>query len=78
MKFDYKKFVKVINDRKFYEAYEMKGNFGLRKIAKETKVSPATLSRILNGKKADIDTILRICTWLKKSITNFNIVVNFR
>lgn len=71
MKFNYKKFAKDINERKFKESYELKAPFGLRQMAKEISVSPATLSRILNGKKADVDTILLICTWLKKPIIYF-------
>lgn len=63
MKFNYKMFAKAIID--------YRKNIGLRELGKQMKVSPSTLSRILNGKKSDIDSILKICTWLKKPITNF-------
>lgn len=37
---------------------------GVRETAKEVGVSPATLSRVENGKVPDLDTFSKICAWL--------------
>lgn len=37
---------------------------GVREVAKEIGVSPATLSRVENGKIPDLDTYGKICQWL--------------
>lgn len=37
---------------------------GIREIAKEIGISPATLSRIENGKIPDLETFGKICSWL--------------
>jgi len=39
---------------------------GVRQIAKEIGISPATLSRVENGKVADLETFRKICAWLKE------------
>jgi transcriptional regulator with XRE-family HTH domain len=46
-----------------------RGELGLRDTAARIseitgKISPATLSRVEQGKAPDVDTFLRICTWL--------------
>jgi transcriptional regulator with XRE-family HTH domain len=71
MKFNYKDFAKAIINNRFEISYKSKRNFGLRGIAKSCGVSASTLSRVINGKKADIDTILAICSWLKTDIAKF-------
>jgi len=38
---------------------------GLREAAKLIGVSPATLSRIENGKVPDLDTFSKLCKWLE-------------
>jgi transcriptional regulator with XRE-family HTH domain len=38
---------------------------GIRDVAREISISPATLSRIENGKLPDIETFSKICRWLK-------------
>lgn len=38
---------------------------GIREIAKEIGISPATLSRVENGKEPDLDTFRKICQWLR-------------
>ena len=35
------------------------------KASAEIGISKATLSRVLVGRKFDVDTLLRICTWLE-------------
>lgn len=37
---------------------------GIREAAKEVGVSPATLSRVENGKVPDLETFSKICAWL--------------
>jgi UDP-N-acetylglucosamine 1-carboxyvinyltransferase len=49
-----------------------RGTRGLREIAQEIgNVSPATLSRIENGKMLDVETFLAICDWLELSPQQF-------
>jgi len=44
---------------------EKRGDQGIREIAKEIGISPATLSRIERGKVPDLETFSKICRWLK-------------
>lgn len=45
-----------------------RGNRGLRETAKEIGgVSASTLSRLEQGKMPDLDTFMRLCTWLNVS-----------
>lgn len=37
---------------------------GVRDTAKEVGISPATLSRVENGKIPDLETFCKICAWL--------------
>lgn len=37
---------------------------GVREAAKEAGISPATLSRIENGKVPDLETFGKVCAWL--------------
>lgn len=37
---------------------------GVREAAKEIGISPATLSRVENGKVPDLDTFGKVCGWL--------------
>lgn len=43
---------------------EKRGGEGIRDIAAEIGISPATLSRIENGKLPDLETFSKICRWL--------------
>lgn len=43
---------------------EKRGSMGLREAAKNIGISPATLSRIENGKVPDLDTFSKLCRWL--------------
>ncbi len=55
---------------KFSNAFRAHLNYGdsLRNIGKKIGVSAATLSRVLNGNNADINTILKICDWMNTKI----------
>src|SRR5258708_1265898 len=44
---------------------ERRGNSGIRQIAKEIGVSPATLSRVERGYLPDLETFSKICKWLQ-------------
>jgi transcriptional regulator with XRE-family HTH domain len=44
---------------------EKRGERGIREVAKEIGVSPATLSRVERGLLPDLETFSKICDWLK-------------
>ncbi|MFB3921974.1 MAG: helix-turn-helix domain-containing protein [Terriglobia bacterium] len=44
---------------------ERRGDRGIRVVAFEIGVSPATLSRVERGKLPDLDTFTKICEWLE-------------
>ena len=44
---------------------ERRGDRGIREVAKEIGISPATLSRIEHGKVPDLETFRKVCRWLK-------------
>lgn len=43
---------------------EKRGGQGVRATAVEVGISPATLSRVENGRLPDIETFGKICSWL--------------
>jgi transcriptional regulator with XRE-family HTH domain len=63
--FDLKKFADTFNKHRTNERYS------LRQIAKILGSTAATLSRIENYRKADIDTVSTICEWMNIPITRF-------
>jgi len=44
---------------------DRRGKGGIREVAHEIGISPATLSRVENGKLPDLDTFSKICKWLR-------------
>jgi transcriptional regulator with XRE-family HTH domain len=44
---------------------------GIRDTAKEVGVSPATLSRVENGRVPDLDTFGKICRWLGEDASTY-------
>lgn len=44
---------------------DRRGSRGVREVAAEIGVSPATLSRVESGKLPDLLTFKKICSWLK-------------
>jgi transcriptional regulator with XRE-family HTH domain len=44
---------------------DRRGGRGVRDVAREIGISPATLSRVEAGKLPDLETFRKICFWLK-------------
>ena len=44
---------------------DRRGNRGLREVAREIGTSPATLSRIEEGKMPDLTTFGKLCQWIE-------------
>ena len=44
---------------------EKRGPYGIRATAAKIGISPATLSRVENGRLPDLENFRRICRWLK-------------
>lgn len=44
---------------------QKRGGRGIREVAREIGISPATLSRVETGKQPDLKTFGLICKWLK-------------
>ena len=44
---------------------EKRGKVGIRATARQIGLSPATLSRVENGRLPDLDNFTRICRWLE-------------
>lgn len=44
---------------------ERRGGRGIREVAKDIGISPATLTRVEAGRLPDLATFQKICTWLK-------------
>lgn len=49
---------------KIIKLYRAVNDIGVRELANELKISPATLSRIENGKDVEGKTMLLIINWL--------------
>lgn len=67
------KLMREFNFQLLSEKVKSKLNYGdsVRAIAPTIGVSHSTLSRIISGKSADMNTIVRVCDWLDLPITNF-------
>jgi transcriptional regulator with XRE-family HTH domain len=51
-------------DRLAQRIQERRAGKGIREAATEVGVSPATLSRVENGKIPDLETFSKVCRWL--------------
>lgn len=58
-------------DRLARRIEERRAGMGIRQAAKEANVSPATLSRVENGKVPDLETFSKICQWLGEDPSEF-------
>ena len=65
--FDYKEFSEAIKAKRGREDT-------LRSMSDQTGVSVATLSRVMQGKCSSVETILKVCYWLKQPITDFIVI----
>ena len=77
MKFNYYLLAVKINEKMFAIMAQQKKKFGLRYFADVIKISSATLSRVLNQKSADVNTILTILNWLDLPFEGFIIHKTF-
>lgn len=50
---------------------ERRGNRGIREVAKEIGISPATLTRVEGGRIPDLGTFSKVCVWLKVNPADF-------
>ena len=44
---------------------DKRGDRGIREVAKEISISPATLSRVERGYLTDLETFKKVCQWLE-------------
>lgn len=58
-------------DRLALKIQERRAGQGIRDAAREVGVSPATLSRVENGKIPDLETFSKICRWLGEDPADF-------
>jgi len=71
MKFNQWFFIKSINDKMFLANYANNKKLGLRFFSKEIGISTPTLSRVLSKKTFEVDTLFKICSWLKMDLNKF-------
>ncbi len=76
-RFKQKLFSDAVKEKMFSEMANQKRRIGVREFSKQANVSPATLSRIENGKMPDLETYFRICFWMKRSANEFYIQTKF-
>ena len=69
--FNYDLFIKCIVEKRWQDANTEKQNQGLRHLASKIGTTAATLSRILNGRPIDLETAIKTCLWLNKSVDFF-------
>ncbi len=67
--------INSFNQKKFsYKLKEkrvMQKSISMDKAASEIGISKATIHRVENGTNPDINTFIKICTWLEEPITSF-------
>lgn len=56
----YKFLIQILNERIDY--------FGVRFVAKEASMSPATLHRIAKGKKPDLESFIKLCEYFRINV----------
>lgn len=71
MKFNYREFNKAFTGKRFEMIYKSQQDVSMRDLSAKIGISHSTISRFVNGKKLDIDSILKICAWMGKKIGDF-------
>lgn len=66
LKYDGEKLAKEVRTKRLITL-----NVDLRKAAKQIGIGYATLSRIENEKKPDIETLAAVCKWINTPIDSF-------
>jgi len=70
-KFDRIAFVREVINKRFRVEFARKRHIGLREIGKDIGISASTVSRIINGKMIDIDSLILVCAWIEIDIDEF-------
>lgn len=71
MDFDKEKFTADINKKMHDVMFKAQKKFGLRYFSSQIGISSATFHRVTSFKDFDLKTLLSICTWLDKPITDY-------
>ncbi len=66
MKFDSVSFGKAVRTSRVIDR-----DLDLKDVEKQTGVSIATLSRVENGAKPDVNTLAALCSWMNKTMESF-------
>lgn len=64
--FDQKKFSYNLKEKRV-----MQRSISMDKAASEIGISKATIHRVENGANPDLETFVKICTWLEEPISTF-------
>lgn len=65
------KFREAVIETAFNTMADKKRRIGMREFAPQIGISPATLSRVMNGGEPDINTFFKLCYWMKRSSNEF-------
>lgn len=63
--------IKAIREKMFSIMKDENKRFSDTYFANQIGISKATLSRILNFKEADLNSIISVCKWIEQPIDNF-------
>lgn len=69
--FNWKGFAGALKTERFRRQYEEEKRIGLRQLGKEAGVNFTTVSRIENGKRADIESVILLCRWMRANVNEF-------
>lgn len=69
--FKYEAFALEIKKKRLEQMSRELRTIGLRELSREIGVSLATISRVLRGRKIELETVLTLCIWLGVDINQF-------